>query len=90
MVYCGKGGDFVPTARTRANRKYNERVYDQLKIQVRKGVRDSWKVAASARGLSLAALIVSAVEEYLSAHPAESSGAPAPSGDSPDNSPADR
>lgn len=61
----------MPTARTRANRKYNERVYDQLKIQVKKGVRDSWKNAASVRGLSLAALIVSAVEEYLTAHPVE-------------------
>ena len=74
----------------KANRKWRDANYDKICVQVRRGVRDSWKVAASVRGLSLAALIVAAVEEYLTAHPVDSSGAPAPSGDSPDSSPADR
>lgn len=80
----------VPASKRRANERYTARNYEQIAFRVRRGVRDSWKNSASARGLSLAALIVSAVEEYLTAHPVESSGAPTPSGDSADFSPADR
>lgn len=54
------------TSRTRANLRYNDKVYDRLAIRVRKGTRDRWKDAAAARGLSLAALIVEAVEKYIS------------------------
>ena len=60
----------------KANRKWRDANYDKICVQVRRGVRDSWKVAASARGLSLAALIVSAVEEYLTAHPVEDAPPP--------------
>lgn len=59
----------MPTARTRANRKYNEKAYDQIKIQARKGTRDAWKTQAERRGLSLASLIQTAVAEYLERHP---------------------
>lgn len=61
----------VPASKRRANERYTARNYEQIAFRVRRGVRDSWKVAASVRGLSLAALIVSAVEEYLTAHPVE-------------------
>lgn len=61
------------TARTRANRKYNDRVYDRVAIRVHKGVRDLWRASADARGLSLAGLIVTAVTEYLERHPAPAS-----------------
>lgn len=63
----------MATARTLANRKYNEKTYDVLSIRVHKGVRDFWKASADARGLSLAGLIVTAVTEYLERHPAPAS-----------------
>lgn len=58
----------MPTARTKANRKYNEKAYDKVQIQVHKGLKDVWKQAAERLGLSLAGLIVKAVEEYIQNH----------------------
>lgn len=59
----------MATSRTRANRKYNDKTYDQIKIQLRKGIRDTWKIEAEKRGLSLASLILQAVSEFLENHP---------------------
>lgn len=67
----------MPTARTRANRKYNEKTYDQIKIQARKGTRDAWKTQAERRNMSLASLIQTAVAEYLERHPEPESTADA-------------
>lgn len=66
-----EGGEIMATARTRANRRYNEKNYDKIQIQAHKGTRAQWKQEADARGLSLAALIVTAVTEYLTQHPPE-------------------
>lgn len=59
----------MPTARTRANRKYNEKAYEQVAIRVRKGTRDAWKTQAERRNISLASMIQTAVAEYLERHP---------------------
>lgn len=73
------------TSRTRANRKYNDSAYDRVAIRVHKGTRSRWHDAAADRGLSLAALIVAAVTEYIQTHPPDSSPAdPAPPPDAPD------
>ena len=64
-------------ARVSANDRYNKKVYESVALRVRRGTRERWRSSASARGLSLAALIVSAVEEYLTAHPVEDVPSPA-------------
>ena len=66
-------------AKRRADRKYSEKTYDRVAIRVHKGTRSRWHDAAAARGLSLAALIVAAVSEYIQTHPPDSfPTAPAP------------
>lgn len=59
----------VSDSKRRANEKYTARNYEQIAFRVRKGIRAEWKCAAEKRGLSLAGLIVTAVTEYLQAHP---------------------
>lgn len=56
-------------ARVAANDRYNRRVYESVGFRVHKGTRERWRTAAAARGLSLAALIVEAVEKYIAAAP---------------------
>ena len=53
----------------KANRKWRDANLDKICVQVHKGLRQEWKDAAAARGLSLAALIAAAVSEYIVAHP---------------------
>lgn len=66
-------------AKRRADRKYSDKTYDRVAIRVHKGMRSLWHDAAADRGLSLAALIVAAVTEYIQTHPPYSSPAvPAP------------
>lgn len=60
----------MSTARTRANRRYNEKTYDQIKIQAKKGVRAQWREEAEKRGLSLASFIMAAVAYYVEHSPA--------------------
>lgn len=55
--------------RTLAKDKYNDKTYDQLSIRVPKGLRDRYKQLAAERGLSLAALMVKSIDEYVSKHP---------------------
>lgn len=72
-------------AKRRADRKYSDKAYDRVAIRVHKGTRSRWHDAAAARGVSLAALIVAAVTEYIQQHPPDSSPAdPAPSPGVPD------
>ena len=40
-------------ARKRANQKYNNKAYDQIKIVVKKGERNKIKAFAESKGLSL-------------------------------------
>lgn len=53
-------------ARINANDRYNKKVYESIGFRVHKGTRDLWKQEAEKRGLSLAGLIVKAVEAYIS------------------------
>lgn len=49
-------------AQRRANHKYRAKVYDQLNLQIKKGLRDRWKACAEAQGLSLTAYITKVME----------------------------
>lgn len=50
------------------NDEYNKNTYDNLHLRVKKGIRDEYKQAANRLGLSLAALVTSAVDEYIERH----------------------
>lgn len=60
-----RGGGAVPTARTRANRKYNEKAYDRLTVSVPKGDREKIRTAAQEAGMSLNGFIVEAITEKM-------------------------
>lgn len=49
----------------KANEKWRKANYERLCVDIRKGTRNRWKQEAEKRGLSLAGLIVSAVEKYI-------------------------
>ncbi|OPX87003.1 MAG: hypothetical protein A4E53_02658 [Pelotomaculum sp. PtaB.Bin104] len=55
----------MPTARTRANRKYNEKAYDRIALTVPKGEREVIRRAAEGEGQSLNAYINSAIREKM-------------------------
>ena len=50
------------------NDEYNKNTYDNLHLRVKKGVKDEYKAAADRLGLSLAGLVTTAVDEYISKH----------------------
>ena len=45
--------------------RYAAKVYDQIKLQVKKGVRDEWKAHAAAHGESLVGFVSRAVAETI-------------------------
>lgn len=49
-------------AQIRAQMKYRAKNYDQLNLQLKKGLRDRWKACAEAQGLSLTAYITQVME----------------------------
>lgn len=53
------------------NQDYKNLNYDRLAIWVKKGSRDNYKKSAAELGISLAALVQSGVEEYISNHAGE-------------------
>jgi len=55
----------MPTARTKANRKYNEKAYDRVALTVPKGDKDKIKAFAEEEGLSLNAFINAAIQEKM-------------------------
>ena len=55
----------MPTARTKANRKYNEKAYDRVEITVAKGDKDKIKAFAEEKGLSMNAFINAAIQEKI-------------------------
>ena len=59
----------VSKAQLAAQMRYNAKTYDQVNIQVKKGVKNEWKQAAVARGLGLMELVRNGVEEYIANHP---------------------
>lgn len=50
------------------NDEYNKNTYDNLHLRVKKGVKDEYKAAADRLGLSLAGLVVAALDEYIQQH----------------------
>lgn len=49
-------------AQNRANRKYKDKAYDRLELQLKKGMKDQYRAQAAAHGMSLNAYIVSLLE----------------------------
>ena len=49
-------------AQNRANRKYKEKAYDRLELQLKKGMKEEYRAQAAAHGLSLNAYIISLLE----------------------------
>lgn len=55
----------MPTARTRANRKYNAKAYDRIEFTVKKGQKAVIIAAAQAAGMSTNAFIKEALAEKM-------------------------
>lgn len=55
----------MPTARTKANRKYNEKAYDRIEITVPKGDKGKIKNIAEEAGSSVNAFINEAIQEKI-------------------------
>lgn len=55
----------MPTARTKANRKYNEKAYDRISVTVPKGKKEEISAAAARTGESVNGLINRLLEEQL-------------------------
>jgi uncharacterized protein (DUF1778 family) len=55
----------MPTARTKATRKYNEKTYDRIEITVPKGDKDKIKAAAEKAGESVNSFINAAIQERM-------------------------
>ena len=56
----------ISDARYKANKKWNTENYEQMNLSVPKGTKDKYAKAAEAKGLSMTAYIVEAVEEKIS------------------------
>ena len=52
-------------ASTKAKRKYNEKNYDRLTMNIKKGRKDELKTIADSQGLSLNAFVLSAIDEKI-------------------------
>ena len=59
------------TAQKMANRRYRDKVYDQITIEVPKGKREEYKTAAEDLQLTFKALIQNGIEEYIQNHAGE-------------------
>lgn len=55
----------MPTARAKANRKYNEKAYDRANLYFKKGEKDCIKEAAQSAGQSVNEYIHDAVERRM-------------------------
>ena len=55
----------MPTARTRANRKYNEKAYDRLYATVKRGQKEQIKQHSELMGESLNGFINRAIREAI-------------------------
>lgn len=53
-------------AQKRATRKYMEKAYDRLELQLKKGMKDVYRAQAAAHGLSLNAYIISLLDRDAS------------------------
>lgn len=50
-------------------REYTKATYDRINLYVPKGAREDYKNKANSRGMSVTALFVAAVDEYIQRHP---------------------
>lgn len=50
---------------TKAKRKYNEKAYDRLTMNIKKGRKDELKTIAEQQGQSLNAFVLSAIDEKI-------------------------
>ena len=57
--------DKKSNASTRAKRKYNEKAYDRLTMNIKKGRKDELKAIAEEQGQSLNAFVLSAIDEII-------------------------
>lgn len=55
----------MTTARTKANRKYNEKAYERLYPYVKKGRKAVYEAAAEKAGMTLNEFIVEALDEKV-------------------------
>jgi len=55
----------VPTARTKANRRYNEKAYDRVEFTVPKGGKAAIVAAAESEGKSVNAFVKEAINEKI-------------------------
>ena len=55
----------MPTAKTKAARKYNEKAYDRIYLTVPKGRKAEIEAAARANGETLNGLINRLLDEYM-------------------------
>ena len=54
----------MPTARTKANRRYNDKAYDRISVTVPKGKKEEIAVTAARTGESVNGLINRLLQEY--------------------------
>lgn len=52
-------------AQKRATLKYKEKAYDQMNLQIKKGMKEVYKAQAAKRGMSLAAYVTSLIEKDM-------------------------
>ena len=57
--------DKKQNASTRAKRKYNEKAYDRLTMNIKKGRKDEIKTIAEQQGQSLNAFVLSDIDEKI-------------------------
>lgn len=55
-------------AKMKYNDGYNKTAYDNLHVRVKKGMKEEYKSAADSLGMSLAGLVVAALDEYIQQH----------------------
>lgn len=55
----------MPTARTKATRKFNEKAYDRLYPYAKKGRKAVYEAAAEKAGMTLNEFIIESIEEKI-------------------------
>lgn len=75
-------------ARTVANNKYNKRVYDQIIIRVKKGIRADFNAACKMEGVSAADYLTRCILELIRKHGTEGTEAKTTPGGGAENTPA--
>lgn len=74
-------------ARTVANNKYNKKVYDQIIIRVKKGIRADFNVACKMEGVSAADYLTRCIMELIRKHGTEGTEAKTTPGGGAENTP---